>query len=116
MIVNPNYKEINLAQQEEDPQSVLNFWRKILAFRKEHASVFVHGTFYLLQEDDPNVLAYSKRSLDSNEDIVVLLNWSGKKQPVKLPPSKASASLLICTVNSAEPDYLQPWEGRVYTL
>lgn len=116
MIVNPNYKEINAAQQEEDPKSVLNFWRRVLALRKERSSLFVHGTFHLLQEDDPNVLAYIKRGVDSKQELIVLLNWSGQKQPVKLPPSKASASLLICTVDSPEPDFLQPWEGRVYTL
>ena len=77
--------------------------------------MFVHGSFHLLQDDDPSVLAYIKRSLDSKEEIVVLLNWSGQKQPVKLPSSKASTSLLICTVDSSDPDFLKPWEGRVYT-
>ena len=115
MLVNPNYTELNAAQQEKDPNSVLNFWRKALAFRKEHSPVLVDGTFHLLQEDDPYVLAYIKRSLDSKEEIVVLLNWSGKKQPVQLPESKAAATMLISTVESPEPDFLQPWEGRAYT-
>ena len=33
--VNQNYPQINVAQQEEDPDSVLNFYRKAITLRKK---------------------------------------------------------------------------------
>ena len=34
--VNENYRQINVAAQEEDPDSLLNFYRELLRFRKEN--------------------------------------------------------------------------------
>lgn len=42
--VNPNYKEINVKEQENDENSVLNFYRKILRFRKEN-DVVINGIY-----------------------------------------------------------------------
>lgn len=46
--VNPNYSEINVGQQEKDPDSMLNFYRKLIEFRKnEPAALWGSYTEYM---------------------------------------------------------------------
>ncbi len=47
--VNPNYNEINYAAQENNPNSVLNYFRKIVKFRKNNL-VLVYGKYKLLDK------------------------------------------------------------------
>lgn len=42
--VNPNCTEINVAQAENDPNSILNYYRKLLKFRKENP-VAIYGDY-----------------------------------------------------------------------
>ena len=46
-MVNPNYKEINAKKQVDDPESVFNYYRKLIALRKEK-EIIVYGTYDLL--------------------------------------------------------------------
>ena len=74
--VNPNYPTINVAQQEADPDSILNYHRRLIALRKAEPAL-VHGRYGLLLENDPQIYAYT-RTLGSAQ-IVVLTNLSGKE-------------------------------------
>lgn len=58
--VNDNYKEINVESQEEDPDSVLHYYRKLLALRKspEYKEVFTYGEFVPVYEDTESIMAY----------------------------------------------------------
>ena len=47
IMVNPNYKEINAKKQVDDPESVFNYYRKLIALRKEK-EIIVYGTYDLL--------------------------------------------------------------------
>lgn len=47
--VNPNYKTINAAAQVEDPDSIYNYYRKLIELRKEE-EVIVYGTFDGLED------------------------------------------------------------------
>jgi oligo-1,6-glucosidase len=71
--VTPNYKTINATAEEKDPNSVLNYFKKIVKLRKENP-VLIYGKYTLLDKDNPNVYAYT-RTLD-NEKVLVLLNFS----------------------------------------
>ena len=57
--VNENYKEINAAQQESDPNSLLNFYRAILQFKKE-TPVAVWGDYKEYYPKDKNFYVYSR--------------------------------------------------------
>src|SRR5438874_13066882 len=57
--VNPNHKEINAEAQARDPDSILNFYRRLLAFRSAHPAL-IHGSFYPFMEDDGHVVAYHR--------------------------------------------------------
>ena len=55
--VNPNYTAINAAAEEKDPDSVLNYYKQMIALRKSHLGL-IYGSFQLLAEENPQVFAY----------------------------------------------------------
>ncbi len=57
--VNGNYKHINVQTQEEDPDSILNFYRKLLKFRKEQPIV-LYGAYRELLPEDKNFYVYER--------------------------------------------------------
>ncbi len=69
---NPNYDKINVERQEDDKDSILNFYRKLLKVRKEN-DVFVYGDFEELDFGNPNLYIY-KKSL-GDDKIMVVLNF-----------------------------------------
>ena len=58
--VNENYKDINVQAQEEDEDSLLNFYRKLLKFRKEHP-IALYGDYHELMPKDKNLYVYERR-------------------------------------------------------
>ncbi|MBO0377523.1 glycoside hydrolase family 13 protein [Staphylococcus warneri] len=73
--VNPNYKEINVADQQEDANSVLNFYKSLIQLKKS-ADIYTYGQFDLVDADNPNIFAYS-RTLN-NEKVLIVGNLTDK--------------------------------------
>ena len=73
--VNPNYPHLNVAQQERDEHSVLNYYKRLLALRKseEYREIFTYGDFTPLFETEENILAY-RRNLEG-KDVIVVANF-----------------------------------------
>lgn len=67
--VNENYKRINVREQENDPDSILNFYRKLIKFRKEHP-VALYGDYQELRPEDKNLYVY-ERSLNGQKLLVI---------------------------------------------
>lgn len=85
--VNPNHTIINAAAQENDSNSVLNYFRKVIRLRKENP-VLVHGKYDLLAKNDPNIYAYTRQL--ENKKVLVLLNFSKQKNDFNLEQLKVS--------------------------
>ncbi|GGO00701.1 glycoside hydrolase family 13 protein [Saccharibacillus kuerlensis] len=83
MPVHPNYREINVHAQEQHEHSILNYYRKLIAMRREHADVIVHGEYVPLLEEHEQVFAYIRRNETSQG--LVLLNFSDQKAEFELP-------------------------------
>lgn len=113
--MNDNYTEINVADHERDEASVLHFYRKMLAFRKEHAAALVSGTFKIHDAANEETFVYTKHA--AGQDLIVVLNMSAKTQAVDIPYIGGQRSLLI-TSAGGEPDkqMLEPYEGRIYKI
>ncbi len=71
--MNPNYKEINVEKQKNEENSIFNFYKKMIALKKEH-DVLNYGTYDLILEDDPQIYAYTRTLND--EKIIVISNIS----------------------------------------
>ena len=66
--MNPNFKDVNVEQQLNDQGSILHFYKKMIAMKKEH-EVFTYGTYDLILEEDQQIYAYT-RTLDEEQAIV----------------------------------------------
>ena len=110
--VNPNYREINVARQEKDPDSLLNFYRRAIELRKS-LPVVRHGSYKELLHRSKRLYAYERESKGTR--LLVICSFS--EQPMKLPkrlhPGKAS--LILCNYTAKpDTDTLRPYEARVY--
>jgi alpha-glucosidase len=74
-------KTHNVASEMKDQNSVLSFYRQLLALRHKEPAL-LEGNLMMLNESDPNVLTYVRRYKD--EAILVMLNMSGTDQKVGL--------------------------------
>jgi glycosidase len=111
--MNPNYTEINVAAQLEDPNSILNYFKKLINIRKEN-EVLVYGSYDLLLENHEQVYAYSRTLGDDR--MIVLCNLFAKSTEVEL--DLTDAELLLSNLEQTEQNssVLRPYEARVYRL
>ena len=107
--VNPNYLEINAEAELADPDSVFNYYRKLIALRHTH-DIIVYGTFVPMLEDDPSVYAY-RRELDG-QTLTVMCNWTDRTAPCALSDDSLGEEL-ISNYPRHKPGFLFPYEARV---
>jgi len=105
--VNPNYTSINAAAQQDDPDSVRNFYKKLIALRKDpvYKDTIVYGTFEPVWEDRRNLMAYYRKG---SQTILVAGNFQKEAQSVTLSNGCKKVLLNNC------PDLLQ--EGTTLAL
>jgi len=72
--VPPSYKTHNVETESKDPDSVLNFYKRVLALRHKNDAL-VEGGYVPLNGDDPNVIAYLRKY--EGKAVLVVLNMSG---------------------------------------
>ncbi|QAY67008.1 glycoside hydrolase family 13 protein [Paenibacillus protaetiae] len=118
--VNPNYSTINVAQQLDDPDSILNFYKQLIRLRKQNP-VFVYGSYHLLLPNHSRLFVYT-RTLGSKKALVIN-NFSNKETRFKVPASVSCRSSQLVLHNYEVQDQklrkegtLKPYETRVYLL
>jgi oligo-1,6-glucosidase len=112
--VNKNYKTINAAAEEKDPNSILNYFRKVVKLRKDNL-VLVYGKYTLLDKQNPDVYAYT-RELDGKK-LLILLNFKGKTVQVNTGVNVSESKLLVNNYGQAATvGSLRPYEAVVYEL
>ena len=82
--VNANYKEINVKRQENDADSVLNYYRRLVAVRKspEYKEVFTYGKFVPMYQDTETIMAYYREN--ENQRVLVAANFGKEAAELKL--------------------------------
>lgn len=114
MRTNDNYKTINVETQESDPSSVLQFYRRVIAVRKQRASLLGRGGFRLVDEQDQRLFKFMKIS-ESGEKAFVVLNFTDKMQKYELPSALGiQAEVVLDTREDGQKGTLKPYEGRLY--
>ena len=110
--VPPTYKTYNVETELKDPASILNFYKGVLALRRTQPALR-DGAWIAVNENDPNVLAYLRRSGD--QTILVALNMSDAPQAIRLklgPQGLSSARpTTLLTTLSTPPDTVS---GKVH--
>lgn len=97
MTVNKDYAEWNVASQVDDPQSVLAYWKVMLALRKQHSDLFVYGKYTPWSEGKTGseyVLGYEMVSSETERRAVVLLNFSADVHNVSLGQQQCLSMLV----------------------
>ena len=102
--VNPNYKEINAAQQLEDPNSIFYYYQKLIRLRKEK-DIIVYGGFEPLYRDDEQIFAYIRRQ--KQEKLLTVCNFSDKNAEMEIPEEFKGAECLITNLDRTV------FEGRI---
>ncbi|EFF62905.1 alpha,alpha-phosphotrehalase [Turicibacter sanguinis] len=119
LAVNPNYKEINVAQQLADEESILNFYKKMIQLKKSH-DVFTYGEYDLTLDNHPAIYAYT-RTLD-HEQVLILSNLTDQEVAFELEEMNLVFDQLMLSnykVEEHEPmmkGTLKPYEARVYRI
>lgn len=105
--VNPNYKNINVEAQEKDENSVLSFYKKMIALRKnpDYKETIVYGDVIPFEEDRHNLMAYHRKA---DKDLLIIGNFQKEPQSVVLPAD--CKTILLNNYDSADLD------GRKLTL
>ncbi|MDO3626476.1 alpha-glucosidase [Mucilaginibacter sp. BT774] len=112
--VNNNYKTINEAIQDKDPNSPLNYFRRIVKLRKDNP-VLVYGKYTLVDKSNPDVYAYT-RELDSRK-FLILLNFRSEARTANSGLDLSKAKVLIDNYTEPTTDgKLKPFEAVVYQL
>lgn len=110
--VNPDYPAINVAAEEKDQASCLNYFRRLVRLRRDNP-VLVYGRYKLLDADNPRVYAYT-RTLGSRE-FLVLLNFSSVPASTRVVV-RMGARLMLSNYAARGGKVLRPWEARVYEI
>ena len=116
--VNPNYTTVNVAVQENDPNSVLSYFKKLVALRK-NSPALIYGSYKLYDENNPNVFAYTRTF--NAEKYLILLNFSDTKTDFILREDLKTFTKPVLTnytdttaINfTGNTIYLQPWQSVI---
>ena len=113
--VNENYKEINVADQENDPDSVLNFYRKAIKLRKTLSAVR-YGKYEEHFKNSSKLYTYTRE--DKKQKLLVVCSFTDKETVMKVPGNFdiSKAQCMLCNYNDHSSTTLRPYEVRVYLL
>jgi alpha-glucosidase len=105
MRVNEDYPFLNVQSQENDEDSMFQFYRNLIGLRKKHVSLS-RGEWIPLIEGKRGILVYI-RAFD-NEQLLVILNFSGKKRKIELPGTNVGR-ILLSTHHSQGEDFIREY-------
>ena len=111
--VNENYKSINVAQQDADPDSILNFYRKAIELRKS-LPVVRHGSYTEHFPHSSKVYCYSRQM--EGQKLLVVCSFTDKQTRLRMPKGfdLSTAKLVLCNYGDAGSAVLRPYETKVY--
>jgi oligo-1,6-glucosidase len=107
--VNPNYTSVNVKSEKTDPNSIFNFYKKIIKLRKGNP-VLIHGKFNDIAPQHPEVYAYTREL--NNEMCLIILNLTSKNTSFSYKFGK----LILSNYIDDKGESLRPYEAKVYKI
>ncbi len=117
--MNKNYRDINVATQENDSQSILHYYKDIIRLRKREEAL-VYGRYDLILAEHPQVYAYTRTW--QQERWLVLSNLSPQAATIEAVEGIVyDADQLQLATHKVAHDItaqltLQPYEARIYKV
>ncbi|SJM88869.1 probable Oligo-1,6-glucosidase IMA1 [Zygosaccharomyces bailii] len=108
---------VKVAEEVTDVNSILNFWKEALKFRKTHKELTCYGyDFQFIDLGNKELFCFTKES--NRKCLFAALNFSSHTLNFSLPPRKLSFKLSFTNSTSNETERSQevlgPWEGKIY--
>ncbi len=118
--VNPNYTNINVEKQSQDPNSILQYYKKLISLKKEH-EIFTYGIYELILQDHPHLYAYLRTLGD--ERVIVITNLTEYETSYSFHDFQLKVENLLIHNYEDIPHHevtcefsLRPFEARVYRV
>ena len=97
MILNPNHTEINVEDEQKDAASVLHYYKKLIALRKnpDYADALVEGRFVpadAYMEEHPDIFAFYRKG--ESQSVLVISNWGKERVTVSVKEDETLEKLL----------------------
>ncbi|MBO6040666.1 MAG: alpha-glucosidase [Oscillospiraceae bacterium] len=115
--VNDNYTSINVAAQEEDPDSLLNFYRRLIRFRKE-TPVALWGDYREHRPEDRKLYVYERNHQD--QKLLVICSFTDEQLRFEAPEG-IDLNRGSCVLSNYDMNFViangfttRPYELRVY--
>ena len=111
--VNENYREINAAAEDRDPDSLLNFYRKAISLRKALPAVR-DGDYKEYYRANSKLYVYSRKTDD--QKLLIVCSFADTELKIKVPSGfdLRSGKLILQSHSDVSENILRPYESRVY--
>lgn len=115
--INPNYKEVNAEKELSDPNSLLNFYKKLIRFRKEN-EIVLKGDYKEYYANSKDLYVYER--IYKNQRMLVICSFTEKGVAFEAPEGY-DLSKGVKVLGNYESDHIcgngfktRPYEMRVY--
>ena len=115
--VNPNHSKINIAAQENDPDSILNFYRGLTKMRKDHLTL-VYGDYHEIQPEHLSVYAYLRTeetdkylAVHNFSDVDIRFDSENNLEGAEVIKNNYDAFSLSNSIVA-----LQPWQSLILKI
>ncbi len=121
LAVNPNYRDINVAESLRDSDSIFRYYQKLIRLRKQHP-ILIYGDYEIVSEHHEQIYACTRTW--QGETWLVLLNFSADESKFEAPDglqARSEGELMLSNYNDAHSGSitgvtLRAYEARVYKL
>lgn len=115
LLVNPNYQMINVADQTNDPESILSFYKKMITLRRENKGL-IYGSFNEYLPENEQLFVY-ERVLDE-ERYLIIVNLTDEAATYTLP-TEIETNWEVLLENKPGQEFqsdstFAPYEARLY--
>ena len=107
--VNPNHITVNAETESADGESVLSWYKRLLAMRRENPALTA-GTWREILADDERLFAFVREY--GGHEVIVVVNFA--LESVKLPDEIAGRKLILSSERDIDPSEFHALEARIY--
>lgn len=116
LALNPNYKELNIKKDQQDEESVFNYYKKLIQLRKEH-ELIVWGDYKELLPNDSQLFVYERSY--QGETWLIIINFY-EKTTIYENEDQIVETIIISNYKDGGKNLnhleLRPFESVVYKL
>ncbi len=114
LAVHENHNILNIQEQESRPDSVLNYFRKMIQLRKQ-CDTLIYGAFELIDVNNSQIIAYTRQL--NKEKLLVVLNFSDSQAVLNTTIDLKNSTTLISNYEQTANNCIcRPYEAVIYQL